>query len=46
MKFLLIVLAALALRVAAAPAEVRAAEDTEALEERGNWCTHAGEACF
>lgn len=49
MKFLVFVMAALALRVAAAPIEVDTADvaDVETLEARqGNWCEHPGITCW
>jgi hypothetical protein len=51
MKIILIMLATLALRVAAAPVSIETAAavlpaEPEVIEERSNWCTAIGEACF
>jgi hypothetical protein len=55
MKLLVFVMAALALRVAAAPIEIETADVAdvanvgdvaESLEPRDNWCHHAGITCW
>lgn len=52
MKLIVLVLAAFALGVTAAPLDVEpaaveeAADVTEPLESRDNWCHHAGISCW
>jgi hypothetical protein len=52
MKLLVLLMAALALRVAAAPIEIETAdvadvaEVAEPLDARQNWCNHPGISCW
>lgn len=54
MRLIVLILSAIALRAAAAPVDVAAADVAvpeagnadEALEARGNWCLHSDISCF